>query len=219
MESASNVMAEKFSGYSSDLGDCNSIWKEGNQDSNKNVSSESVTTIDATNSLLFSEKQNSELVCLGNDNLIVVSTSDAVLVADKARAQDVKIVVEQLKQKGFQQAENSTVDYRPWGWFEVLTSDNNYKVKCIHVKPGASLSLQSHNYRAEHWIVVIGTAKVFIDIEVKVIGSGESVFVPKGAVHRMENIGELPMVLVEVQTGTYFGEDDIVRYSDIYYRK
>lgn len=219
MENASNIMAVKFSGYWSDLGDWNSIWKEGNQDSNNNVSFGDVAAIDTTNSLLFSEKKNSALVCMGIDNMIVVSTSDAILVTDKARAQDVKLVVEHLKKTCVPQAETSNIDYRPWGWFEVLVSDNKYKVKRIHVKPGASLSLQSHNYRAEHWIVVSGTANVVIDDDVKVVESGESVFVPKGAVHRMENLGEIPMVLVEVQTGTYFGEDDIVRYSDIYDRQ
>ena len=143
---------------------------------------------------------------------------DAVLVAPKDRAQDVKKAVELLKTKDVAQAEILPKDHRPWGWFESLALGERFQVKRICVKPGAALSLQSHNHRSEHWIVVEGTAKVTIDEEVKLITEGQSVYVPLGAIHRMENPGKLPMVLIEVQIGTYLGEDDIVRYEDIYSR-
>ena len=143
---------------------------------------------------------------------------DAVLVAPKDRAQDVKKAVELLKSKDISQAEIFPKDHRPWGWFESLALGERFQVKRICVKPGAALSLQSHNHRSEHWIVVDGTAKVTIDDEIKLVNEGQSVYVPLGAKHRMENPGKLPMVLIEVQIGTYLGEDDIMRYEDVYAR-
>ena len=144
--------------------------------------------------------------------------SDAVLVADRNRTQDVKLAVKALKDKGARQAELLPVDYRPWGHFETLVLANRFQVKRIVVKPGAALSLQSHHHRAEHWIVVSGTARVTIGDEVKLVSENESVYVPLGAVHRMENPGKVDMVLIEVQTGSYLGEDDIIRYEDVYAR-
>jgi mannose-6-phosphate isomerase-like protein (cupin superfamily) len=143
---------------------------------------------------------------------------DAVLVAPKDRAQDVKKAVELLKAKEITQAEIFPKDHRPWGWFESLALGERFQVKRICVQPGASLSLQSHNHRSEHWIVVEGTAKVTIDGDVKLVTEGQSVYVPLGAIHRMENPGKLPMLLIEVQIGTYLGEDDITRYEDGYGR-
>ena len=110
------------------------------------------------------------------------------------------------------------VDHRPWGWFETLILSDRFQVKRIHVHPGATLSLQSHNHRSEHWIVVAGTAKVTVNDEVKLVTENESIYVPLGAKHRMENPGKVPMVLIEVQTGAYLGEDDIIRYEDVYAR-
>jgi mannose-1-phosphate guanylyltransferase / mannose-6-phosphate isomerase len=149
---------------------------------------------------------------------MAIAMPDAVLVAPKDRAQDVKKAVELLKTKDIAQAEIFPKDHRPWGWFESLALGKRFQVKRIRVKPGAALSLQSHNHRSEHWIVVEGTAKVTIDEDVKLVTEGQSVYVPLGAVHRMENPGKLPMVLIEVQIGTYLGEDDIIRYEDIYSR-
>ena len=123
-----------------------------------------------------------------------------------------------LKDKGAPQAETLPRDYRPWGWFESLVVGERFQVKRIHVHPGAALSLQSHHHRSEHWIVVAGTAKVTIDDTVTLVTENESVFIPLGAVHRMENPGKVPMVLIEVQTGSYLGEDDIIRYQDAYAR-
>ena len=143
---------------------------------------------------------------------------DAVLVAPKERAQDVKKAVELLKSKGIAQAEIFPKDHRPWGWFESLATGDRFQVKRSCVKPGAALSLQSHNHRSEHWMVVGGTATVTIDNEVTLVTEGQSIYVPLGAKHRMANSGKQPMVLIEVQIGTYLGEDDIIRYEDVYAR-
>jgi mannose-1-phosphate guanylyltransferase/mannose-6-phosphate isomerase len=155
---------------------------------------------------------------MGLEDIIAVAMPDAVLVAHKDRAQDVKIAVNKLKEKGVAQAETLPRDYRPWGWYESIAIGPRFQVKRIVVKPGAALSLQSHNHRSEHWIVVEGTAKVTIDEEVKTVTENQSVYIPLGAVHRMENPGKLPLTLIEVQTGSYFGEDDIIRYEDVYSR-
>ena len=143
---------------------------------------------------------------------------DAVLIADASRAQDVKLAVTELKAKQARQAEQFPRDYRPWGWFESIAKGERFQVKRIQVKPGQSLSLQSHHHRAEHWIVVSGTAKVTINEDVKLVTENQSVYIPVGSVHRLENPGKLPVVLIEVQTGSYLGEDDIIRYEDKYAR-
>ena len=143
---------------------------------------------------------------------------DAVLVARKDRAQEVKQVVATLKSQGVAQAETLPRDYRPWGWYESLVVGQRFQVKRIVVHPGAALSLQSHHHRAEHWIVVEGTAKVTIGKDVQLVSENQSVYIPLGAVHRMENPGKVPLTLIEVQTGSYFGEDDIIRYEDVYAR-
>ena len=158
------------------------------------------------------------LVGLGLKNVVTVVMDDAVLVADAGRMQDVRDVVNHLEQAGVSQANKHVKDYRPWGWFESLVIGDQFQVKRICVKPGASLSLQSHKHRSEHWVVVEGVAKVTIDDKITLLKEGQSVYVPLGAVHRMENPGKLPMVLIEVQIGTYLGEDDIIRYEDVYAR-
>ena len=162
--------------------------------------------------------QKNLLVGIGLSDIIAVAMSDAVLVAHKDHSQDVKSVISKLKFAGVTQAENFPKDYRPWGWFETLAIRGRFQVKRIFVKPGAALSLQSHKHRSEHWVVVEGTAKVTVDQQVKLLTEGQSVYVPLASVHRMENPGKVPMVLIEVQTGSYLGEDDIIRYEDIYSR-
>jgi mannose-6-phosphate isomerase-like protein (cupin superfamily) len=143
---------------------------------------------------------------------------DAVLVADLDRAQDVRAVVEELQRKNVPQAVEFPRCHRPWGWYETLCLRDRFQVKRIMVKPGGILSLQSHVHRAEHWIVVRGTARVTIDETVQLLSENQSVYIPLGAVHRMENPGKVPMFLIEVQTGSYLGEDDIIRYEDVYNR-
>ena len=158
------------------------------------------------------------VVGIGLDDMIVVAMPDAVLVAHKSEAQRVKEAVSSLKARGSTQAVQLPRDYRPWGWYESLIIGGRFQVKRIVVNPGAALSLQSHHHRSEHWIVVQGTARVTVDAEVRLLTENQSVYIPLGAVHRMENPGKLPMVLIEVQTGSYLGEDDIIRYEDVYAR-
>lgn len=143
---------------------------------------------------------------------------DAVLVVHKDRTQDMKNVVALLKSQNVSQAETLPRDYRPWGWYESLIVGARFQVKRIVVYPGASLSLQSHHHRSEHWIVVEGTAKVTVDERVSLISENQSVYISLGAVHHMENPGRLPLTLIEAQTGAYLGEDDIIRYEDVYFR-
>ena len=191
---------------------------ESTADSSGNVTSKSAHAIDCSDTLLRSENISQQVVGLGLDNIVAITMPDAVLVAHKDRAQDVKKVVDLLKINNISQAEIFPKDHRPWGWFESLILADCFQVKLINVKPGAALSLQSHNYRSEHWVVVKGTVKVTIDDVVKLVTEGQSVYVPRGAVHRMENPGQLPITLIEIQIGTYLGEDDIIRYEDIYAR-
>lgn len=218
MEKADNLSVVPYSGAWSDLGGWDAVWRETPSDHAGVVTAGPAHAIDCTNSLLRAEDSQQQLVGIGLNDLIVVAMPDAVLVAHKDRAQDVKQAVALLKQRGAVQAETLPRDYRPWGWFESLAFGGRFQVKRIHVHPGGALSLQSHHHRSEHWIVVSGTAKVTINDEVKLLSENESVYVPLGAVHRLENPGKVPMVLIEVQTGGYLGEDDIIRYDDIYAR-
>ncbi|WP_127116200.1 mannose-1-phosphate guanylyltransferase/mannose-6-phosphate isomerase [Shimia sediminis] len=218
MERAENLSVVPFSSGWSDLGDWDAVLRESKQDSRGVATSGSVTAIDCDNTLLRSEEGMLEVVGIGLNNILTVAMPDAVLVADSSRAQDVKKAVDALKAKQAKQAETFSKDHRPWGWFESLVIGERFQVKRIVVHPEASLSLQSHHHRSEHWIVVEGTAKVTIDEEVKLVAENQSVYIPLGAVHRMENPGKLPMVLIEVQTGSYLGEDDIIRYEDEYAR-
>ncbi|CUH84788.1 mannose-1-phosphate guanylyltransferase/mannose-6-phosphate isomerase [Thalassovita mediterranea] len=218
MEKASNLAVVPFDGHWSDLGGWDAVMAAGDADENGVVTKGEATAIDCHNSLLRSESAAVELVGIGLEDIMVVAMPDAVLVADKNRAQDVKQAVTALKEKGASQAVQFPIDHRPWGWFESLVIGDRFQVKRIHVSPGAALSLQSHHHRSEHWIVVEGTAKVTIDDEVQLVTENQSVYIPVGSVHRMENPGKVPMVLIEVQTGAYLGEDDIIRYEDIYAR-
>jgi len=219
MEKAENLVAVPYESKWSDLGGWDAVWLESEPDTTGNVTNDASHAIECSNSLLRSESSGQQVVGIGLDNIMAIAMSDAVLVASKERAQDVKKAVELLRSKSIKQAENFPKDHRPWGWFESLISGDRFQVKRICVNPGAALSLQSHNHRSEHWIVVEGTAKVTIDKEVSLVTEGQSVYVPLGAVHRMENSGKLPMILIEVQIGSYLGEDDIIRYEDIYQRK
>lgn len=218
MEHAENLSVVPFSSAWSDLGGWDAVWRESGPDETGVVVSQGATAIDCKNTLLRSESERLEVVGIGLDNIMAIAMNDAVLVADMSRAQDVKLAVSALRQKGADQAVAFPKDHRPWGWFESLVVGERFQVKRILVHPGAALSLQSHFHRSEHWIVVEGTARVTVDDEVKLVSENESVYIPLGAVHRMENPGRVPMVLIEVQTGAYVGEDDIVRYEDVYAR-
>lgn len=218
MERADNLAVVPFDGGWSDLGGWDAVWRELGPDADGVVTSAGATAIECENSLLRSDSEHLEIVGIGLKNIMAIAMNDAVLVADMSCAQDVKKAVAALTAKGAAQATMFPKDHRPWGWFESLVVGGRFQVKRIHVHPGAALSLQSHFHRSEHWIVVEGTARVTIDDEVRLVAENQSVYLPLGCVHRMENPGKVPMVLIEVQTGSYVGEDDIIRYEDIYSR-
>ena len=218
MEKAQNLSVMPYGGRWSDLGGWDAVWREAGPDADGIATNGPATAIDCSNVLLRSESEDQQLVALGVQDIVAIAMPDAVLIAHKDRAQDVKRVVATLKEQGASQAETLPRDYRPWGWFESLVIGSRFQVKRIHVHPGGALSLQSHHHRSEHWIVVAGTARVTIGEEERLVSENESVYIPLGAVHRMENPGKVPMVLIEVQTGSYLGEDDIIRYEDIYAR-
>lgn len=218
MEKAQNLAVMPYGAGWSDLGGWDAVWQESGPDAAGNVTSDHATAIGCADTLLRSESPRVELVGIGLRDIVAIATTDAVLVAHKSEAQRVKEAVSALKAQGRAQATAFPTDHRPWGWFESLVVGNRFQVKRIHVHPGAALSLQSHHHRSEHWIVVEGTARVTIDDQVKLVTENQSVYIPLGAVHRMENPGKVPMVLIEVQTGSYLGEDDIIRYEDVYAR-
>ncbi len=219
MEKINNISVVVHDGDWSDLGGWEAVRDHGDADNGGLVANGNVTTLDCQNSLLRSESDHLHLVGLGLSNIVAVAMPDAVLVASRDRAQDVGTLVKQLRKNEVRQADEFPVDHRPWGYFETLTLGERFQVKRIVVNPGAALSLQSHVHRAEHWIVVEGTAKVTIDDDVMLLSENQSVYIPLGAIHRLENPGKVAMELIEVQTGSYLGEDDIVRYEDIYARK
>ena len=218
MEQADTLSVVPYAAGWSDLGDWDAVWREMGSDAEGVALSGPATAIDCADTLLRSEAEGVALVGIGLRDIIAVAMPDAVLVAHRSRAQDVKLAVTALQAKGARQAEAFARGHRPWGWFDTLALGERFQVKRIVVHPGAALSLQSHVHRAEHWIVVAGTAKVTVADKVQLISENQSVYVPLGAVHRMENPGRVPMVLIEVQTGSYLGEDDIIRYADVYAR-
>lgn len=218
MERAQNLSVVPFDGGWSDLGGWDAVWRESNADDSGVVLNGAASAIDCTDSLLRSENKNLEIVGIGLKNIVAVAMPDAVLVADVSEAQNVKKAVQVLKAKDAKQAEQFPRDHRPWGWFETLSLGQRFQVKRIMVHPGAALSLQSHVHRSEHWIVVAGTARVTVGETVSLVTENQSVYIPVGSKHRMENPGKVDLHLIEVQTGTYLGEDDIVRYEDVYKR-
>ena len=218
MEQAQNLSVVPFAAGWSDLGGWDAVWRESSRDASGVARSGPATAIDCSNTLLRSEDDTLEVVGIGLKDIITVAMPDAVLVADAGRAQDVKQAVAALKAKQSKQAEAFPKDHRPWGWFESLVIGDCFQVKRIVVHPGAALSLQSHHHRSEHWIVVEGTARVTVNDTVQLVSENQSIYIPLGAKHRMENPGKVPMVLIEVQTGSYLGEDDIIRYEDVYAR-
>jgi mannose-1-phosphate guanylyltransferase/mannose-6-phosphate isomerase len=218
MEKAQNLSVVPYYGVWSDLGDWQAVHRESAPDADGNVVQGAATALDCEGSLLRSDDPDTRIVGLGLRDVIAVATGDAVLVADAARAQDVRLIVERLQAEGAREADDFRRTYRPWGWYETLALGPRFQVKRIVVKPGGVLSLQSHQHRSEHWVVVEGTASVTIGEDTRLVTENESVYVPLGAKHRMENTGKMPMVLIEVQTGGYLGEDDITRYEDIYGR-
>ncbi|MFC1602044.1 mannose-1-phosphate guanylyltransferase/mannose-6-phosphate isomerase [Pseudomonadota bacterium] len=201
----------------SDVGAWPALWDVKETDESGNAIEGDVLTHDSTDNLLIA--QHRLLATVGVNNLVVVETPDAVLVADKAHAQDVKVIAEQLKREQRSESQFHRRVHRPWGDYEPIDEGDRYQVKRLTVKPGASLSLQMHHHRAEHWVVVRGTAKVTRNDEILLLSENESVYLPLGATHRLENPGAIPLEIIEVQSGSYLGEDDIVRFEDDYNRK
>jgi len=219
MERAGNLTVVPYAGAWSDMGDWNSVWREGARgDPRGNAMRGDVTAIDCDDSLLRVEREGQVMVGLGLRDIVAVSTPDAVLIADRGRMQDVRAAVDALDRLGAAQARQHRIDYRPWGHFEALAAGPRFQVKRIVVRPGGILSLQSHTRRSEHWVVVEGQATVTLGETTRTLHANQSVYVPLGEVHRLENAGPDRMVLIEVQTGDYLGEDDIVRHEDAYAR-
>ena len=218
MEKSANLSVVAHQGDWSDLGGWGAVHMHADTDDNGVALQGRAFAVDCTNTLLRSENDGLQIVGLGLKDIVAVAMPDAVLVADRSRVADLGDVVKQMRAAAIPQADTFPKDHRPWGFFETLILSSRFQVKRIVVTPGAALSLQSHVHRSEHWIVVAGTAKVTIDDKVKLVCENESVYIPLGAVHRMENPGKVPMELIEVQTGSYLGEDDIIRYEDVYAR-
>jgi mannose-1-phosphate guanylyltransferase / mannose-6-phosphate isomerase len=218
MEKADNLMAVPFDGRWSDLGAWDAIAEQMERDATGTAVSGAAHAIDCTNSLLRAESDQQVLVGIGLRNIVAVAMRDAVLVADLDAGQRVGEAVALLRAKEAPQATEFPRCHRPWGWYETLSLGHRFQVKRIMVHPGGILSLQSHVHRAEHWVVVEGTARVTVGDEVRLLTENESVYVPLGAVHRLENPGKLDLHLIEVQSGSYLGEDDITRYEDVYAR-
>jgi mannose-1-phosphate guanylyltransferase/mannose-6-phosphate isomerase len=200
----------------SDLGAWDALWALGVKTGDGNVEVGDVIAVDSKNSYLRSEE--GLLAAVGIDGLVVVATSDAVMVAPKDRAQDVKLLVERMKKDGREELVHQATVHRPWGTYRSIHQGERVQVKHITVKPGGQLSLQMHHHRAEHWIVVQGTARIVRGEEELMLTENQSTYIPLGVKHRLENPGRIPLHLIEVQSGSYLGEDDIVRFQDTYGR-
>ncbi len=201
----------------SDVGSWSALWDTADRDDDGNVLRGRVISENSRNCYLRSEHRL--VVGLGVENLVVVETDDAVLIADRSQAQNVKTIVKQLEAEGSREGKAHRKIYRPWGHYTGVVEDSRWQVKRISVKPGASLSLQMHHHRAEHWIVVSGTAVVERDGATQLVGENQSTYIPLGCKHRLTNPGRIPVELIEVQSGAYLGEDDIVRFDDVYGRR
>ncbi len=200
----------------SDVGVWSTLWEVGSKDKQGNVARGDVFLHESENCLVYSSQRH--ISGLGLKNLIVVETSDAILVADKNETQQVKAIVDWLKINERTEWHSHKLVYRPWGSYETIDLGDRYQVKRITVKPGAALSLQLHHHRAEHWVVVSGTAHVTRGEDEFIVSENESTYIPLGIKHRLENKGRMPLEMIEIQSGSYLGEDDIVRFEDIYGR-
>jgi mannose-1-phosphate guanylyltransferase / mannose-6-phosphate isomerase len=200
----------------SDVGSWSSLWQLGPRDECGNAVRGDTILEDTRDCYVHSER--ALVAAIGARDLVIVDTPDALLVADRAKAQDVAAVVAKLKAAGRKEHEQHVRNHRPWGFFETLSAGPGFQVKLLHVEPGAKLSMQRHKYRSEHWVVVRGTARVTIGEDVKLVPENQSVYIVATQWHRLENPGKTPLELIEVQIGTYFGEDDIERTDDIYHR-
>jgi mannose-1-phosphate guanylyltransferase len=216
MEKTTKAVVVPLDAGWSDVGSWSSLWECAEQDSDRNVLKGDIIIDDVQDSYIHSEHRLVSV--LGLQHIVVVETADAVMIASKDSAQNVKEVVNQLINKDRSEAESHRLCYRPWGHYDCIDAGERFQVKRITVNPGASLSLQKHHHRAEHWTVVSGTAKVTCGDEEILLSENESTYIPLGTVHRLENPGKVPLEIIEVQSGSYLGEDDIVRLEDNYQR-
>ncbi|CAB3688940.1 Mannose-1-phosphate guanylyltransferase 1 [Paraburkholderia phenoliruptrix] len=213
---ASGVVVPLQAGWS-DVGSWDAIWDISEKDAEDNVGRGRVMFEGAAST--FAHSEGRLIACVGTQDLVVVETADAILVADKSRVQDVKKIVGRIRSEGGMEAANHRKVHRPWGNYDSVDTGERFQVKRIVVKPGARLSLQMHHHRAEHWIVVRGTALVTRGEERFIVSENESAYIPLGVTHRLENPGKMPLEMIEVQSGSYLGEDDIVRFDDTYGRE
>ncbi|WP_100753549.1 mannose-1-phosphate guanylyltransferase/mannose-6-phosphate isomerase [Vibrio salilacus] len=216
MEKTKNAALVPMNAGWSDVGSWSALWEVEKKDSSNNVTKGDVITVNSKGNYLHSE--NKLIATVGVNNLVVIETKDAVLVADKDQVQNVKSVVNQLKQQGRTEYKLHREVYRPWGKYDSIDFGHRDQVKRITVKPGEKLSIQMHHHRSEHWIVVSGTAKVTNGEQSILVTEDQSTYIPLGTVHALENPGKIPLEMIEVQTGSYLGEDDIVRFEDRYGR-
>jgi len=217
MEKTSSAMVVPMNDAGwSDVGSFSSLWEVSVKDNNNNVLKGDVITIDSTNNYIFAE--NKLVTTVGIEDLIIVETKDAILVSSKKKVQDVKAIVNQLKSVGRVEAKLHREVYRPWGKFDSIDIGQRDHVKRITVNPGEKLSIQKHYHRSEHWVVVSGTASVLNGDITTLVTENESIYIPLGAIHALENPGKIPLEMIEIQTGSYLGEDDIVRFEDRYGR-
>jgi mannose-1-phosphate guanylyltransferase/mannose-1-phosphate guanylyltransferase/mannose-6-phosphate isomerase len=216
MEKSDKVAVISLDAGWNDVGSWSALWDVTGKDQSGNAIKGDVLTIDTTNSYVHSS--NKLVAVIGVQDLVVVETDDAVMVASKDRVQDVKGIVDQLKALKRDEAHVHRKVYRPWGHYDVVDIGDRHHTKRIVVKPGAKLSVQKHHHRAEHWVVVKGTAWVNKNGEEILVTENESIYIPVGVVHSLQNPGVIPLEMVEVQSGSYLGEDDIVRYQDNYGR-
>ncbi len=215
-EADNPVVVAPYSGQWSDVGTWSALWDIQKKDAQGNVCRSHCYLEDSTDNLVWPEERL--IGVLGVDNLVIVDTDDALLVAHKSKAQHIKQLVQRLKDNAQTEYQQHRKVYRPWGKYDSIDEGERYKVKHISVAPGASLSLQKHHHRAEHWVVVTGTAKVTRGEETFLLSENQSTYIPIGETHRLENPGKIPLEMIEVQSGAYLGEDDIVRLQDDYGR-
>jgi mannose-1-phosphate guanylyltransferase/mannose-6-phosphate isomerase len=218
MEKATRIGCVAFNGKWSDLGDWQAVGRLSNADEYGNIVNGAAYQIDSHNTHLWAGKEGQVLTAIGLNNIMVISTGDAVLVADRERSQEVKAIVFELRNNGINQAEQHERAYRPWGWFETIAKNESFHAKILHVYAGERLSLQSHRCRSEHWVVIKGEATVVRGEREFKLQSNESTYIHAGAKHQLRNDSDEVLEVIEVQTGSYFGEDDIVRYDDFYGR-
>jgi mannose-1-phosphate guanylyltransferase len=216
MERASGVVVLSGDFGWSDIGSWKAVAEEFEHDVRGNTTNGDVVLSDCTN--VHVQTEDRLVAAVGLNDVVIVDTPDAVLVCDRHASQKVKDVVNELKRRGHDAHRLHRTVARPWGTYTTLQEGPSFKIKRIEVKPGASLSLQMHHHRSEHWVVVSGTGKVTVEDKVVLLAPNESTYVPLGARHRLENPGQVPLILIEVQCGQYVGEDDIVRFDDVYGR-